>query len=102
MTPIAGPRSQFEARVRERGYTLDEVRPCIVLEDGDRLTVDVDHPAYPRARPGLGDRVASALSAVGITKERAHAAASAVGIKDCGCKKRQEALNALGRRLGLG
>lgn len=40
------------ARCRQRGYTMDEVRPCIVSEDGDKITVDVDHPAYPRvARP---------------------------------------------------
>lgn len=53
-------------------------------------------------RPGLGDMVAAGLSAVGITKERAQAAANAVGVKDCGCQQRQQALNALGRRLGLG
>jgi hypothetical protein len=42
------------ARCRQRGYTLDEVRPCIVSEDGDQITVDVDHPAYPRApKPGF-------------------------------------------------
>lgn len=89
--------SHLEARCVERGYTLDEVRPCIVSEDGDRITVDETHPAYPRA-PGLGDMVASALSAVGITKERV---SKAIG-KPCGCAKRQEALNALGRRLGIG
>jgi len=42
------------ARCRQRGYTLDEVRPCIVSEDGDQITVDVDHPAYPREpKPGF-------------------------------------------------
>jgi hypothetical protein len=35
-------------RCRERGYTWDEVQPCIVSQDGDSITVDVDHPAYPR------------------------------------------------------
>jgi hypothetical protein len=53
-------------------------------------------------RPGLGDRVASALSAAGITKERAQAVASAVGIRDCGCAGRQAALNRAGYRLGIG
>jgi hypothetical protein len=38
----------LEARCRERGYTLDEVRPCIVSQDGDQITVDETHPAYPR------------------------------------------------------
>lgn len=50
------------------------------------------------AATGLGDMVASALSAVGITKERV---SKALG-KDCGCAKRQAALNDLGRRLGIG
>lgn len=53
----------------------------------------------PPARPGLGDMVAAGLSAVGITPERV---SKALGVKDCGCKGRAEALNALGRRLGIG
>ena len=51
---ITGNKAHFDARCRERGYTLDEVRPCIVSEDGDQITVDVDHPAYPREpKPGF-------------------------------------------------
>lgn len=52
-----------------------------------------------RQRQGLGDMVAAGLSAVGITPERVSAA---LGVKDCGCKKRQQQLNAIGRRLGIG
>lgn len=53
-------------------------------------------------RPGLGDMVSDALSSLGITKERVGAAAKAVGIKDCGCSKRQSAVNAWGAKyLGL-
>jgi hypothetical protein len=92
----------LEARCRQRGYTLDEVRPCIVTQDGDQITVDETHPAYPRAKPGLGDMVAAGLAAVGITKERAQAVAAVVGVKDCGCKKRQERLTQLGRKFGIG
>ena len=88
----------LESRCRERGYTLDEVRPCIVSEDGDTITVDETHPAYPQAKPGLGDMVASGLSAIGITEERV---SKAIG-RPCGCGKRAEALNELGRRIGIG
>jgi hypothetical protein len=91
----------LEARCRQRGYTLEQVLPCIVSQDGDRLVVDEAHPVYPRAKPGLGDMVAAGLSAVGITKERVGAVAAAVGVKDCGCAKRQAALNRLGEKLGL-
>ena len=95
---IACRRRHLEARCRQRGYTFDDVRACIVEEDGDRLVVDETHAAYPRARPGLGDMVAAGLSAVGITEERV----SRVLGKPCGCKKRAAALNELGRKLGIG
>jgi hypothetical protein len=38
----------LEARSRQRGYTLDEVRACIVSQDGDQIIVDENHPAYPK------------------------------------------------------
>lgn len=88
----------LEARCRQRGYTIDQVRSCIVSQDGDTITVDETHPAYPRAKTGLGDMVAACLSAIGITPERV----SAITGKPCGCKKRQQALNDLGRRIGIG
>lgn len=54
------------------------------------------------ARPGLGDRIASGLAAVGITKDRVQRVASMVGIKDCGCGKRQALANSLGEKyLGM-
>jgi hypothetical protein len=41
-------------RCRERGYTLDEVMPCVVAQSGDEWTIDVDHPAFPRhPKPGF-------------------------------------------------
>jgi hypothetical protein len=92
----------LESRCRQRGYTLEQVRPCIVSQDGDRLVVDETHKAYPRAKPGLGDMVSAGLDAIGVTKQRVQAVASAVGVKDCGCKKRQKALNAIGRKFGIG
>jgi hypothetical protein len=44
---ISCRRLHLEARCRERGYTLDDVRACIVSEDGDQITVDETHKAYP-------------------------------------------------------
>lgn len=90
--------ADLEQRCRERGYTLDDVRACIVSEDGDMITVDETHPKYPRARPGLGDMLKAGLSAIGITEERVSAA---IG-RPCGCSERAEKLNELGRRIGIG
>ena len=111
-------RSDIEARCIERGYSWDLIIPCLTRDLGDGwYDVDTSHEAYPRAgervvhqafelpadmipqpKPGLGDMVAAGLSAIGITKERV----SAVVGGDCGCAKRQEALNALGRKIGIG
>jgi hypothetical protein len=41
-------------RCYQRGYTLDEVRACIVSEDEATITVDETHPAYPaNQKPGF-------------------------------------------------
>lgn len=38
----------LQERADQRGYTWEEVAPCIARWDGDSLSVDIDHPAYPR------------------------------------------------------
>lgn len=58
-------------------------------------------PTVTTLPPGLGDMVANGLAGLGITKERAQAVASALGVEDCGCGKRQAALNKLGEQFGL-
>ena len=45
---ITCDKHYLEARCRERGYALAEVMPCVVSQDGDEWTIDVDHPAFPR------------------------------------------------------
>lgn len=52
---ITGKRSEFMQRLAERGYTLDEVRGCVVSEDRDEITVDETHADYPRERRRMGD-----------------------------------------------
>jgi hypothetical protein len=55
--------------------------------------------AAPKPRPGLGDITASALAAVGLTKERVEAVVGG----PCGCDERQAWLNAAGEKwLGIG
>ena len=91
---------QLEQRCQQRGYTLQSVEPCIVQRHEDStITVDEKHPAYPHARRGVGDYVADCLSAIGVTKQRV----SRLFGRPCGCKKRQQWLNDVGRRfLGIG
>ena len=65
--------------------TMQEYQACLLQNSKPRSV-------------GLGDIVAAGLSAIGITKERV---GKAVG-GDCACSKRQEQLNELGRKLGIG
>jgi hypothetical protein len=85
---ITGRRSSFEARCKQRGYTLDEVRPCIVSSDGDRITVDELHPSYPRPKPppapqgGPGTELKALLSKIGIKSS-----------PTCSCNKRAKTMD---------
>ena len=62
------------------------------------------HACCPNAKPGLGDYVAMGLAAFGVTKERMAWAARMFGGTGAGCggcEERHEAMNELGRKLGL-
>lgn len=88
------------ARCEQRGYTLDEVMPCVVAQDGDEWTIDVDHPAYPRVpKPGFvptqldltapsrgpGTELQDLLGRFGITSSG-----------DCKCRSRSALMDAWG------
>ena len=72
---------------------------CLVINGKcDRCGKPARSPKVRRnctGKPGLGDLVEKALSAIGVTKDRV---AKITG-KPCGCQKRQEALNRLGRKI---
>ena len=51
-----------------------------------------------KKKRGLGDIVKAGLSALGITEQRV---SKAIG-RPCGCGKRAEKLNELGKKFGIG
>lgn len=81
----------LEARCRERGYTLEQVRPCIVQQDGNDITVDETHPSYPHSRvpetptSGPGTELKALLATIGI-----HASPT------CKCNKMAKQMDAWG------
>lgn len=88
----------LEARCRQRGYTLGEVRACIVSREGARLTIDETHPSYPRhAKPGYkapppppppsgpGTELKALLKTIGI-----------VASPTCSCNKRAKVMDEKG------
>lgn len=71
---ISIPRNCFEARLREYGYTLDEVKGCIIRENDKVITIDQNHASYPRAKKheivsssGPGTELKKLLKKIGIT-----------------------------------
>jgi hypothetical protein len=80
--------------VQSRGDLSGEMM-YVTLEEHQQIVSKLPPP--PPAL-GLGDMVAAALDTVGITKERV----SALVGGDCGCQQRQDALNELGRKIGIG
>ena len=89
-------RRWLDGRCRVAGMRPEDCARCIVRDEGRVVEVDDSHESFPR--PGLGDRVAAGLAAVGITEDRV---SHALGVKDCGCKRRRKALNRLGQSMGL-
>jgi hypothetical protein len=92
---ITTHRSNLEARCTERGYTLDEVLPCVVSRDGDEWTIDVDHSAYPRVSRlpepapipthGPGTELSRLLKRFGIEPT-----------PTCACRSKQQQMDAWG------
>ena len=92
--------SHLETRCRERGYTLDEAMPCVVAQDGDKWTIDVDHPAYPRTPnpgfvpPQLGPAPPS--HGPGTELQRLLATFGLTASGDCKCTSRAALMDANG------
>ena len=87
---ITCDRMHLVARCRERGYSLDEVMPCVVLREGDTWTIDETHAAYPKRPPAderPGTVLATLLARVGIT-----------GAHGCQCRLRAHELDRRGCR----
>jgi hypothetical protein len=88
-------RSYLETRCTERGYTLDEVMPCVVSRDGDEWTIDTDSEFYPRvsrlpeqpAPPshGPGTELSKLLKRFGISPT-----------PTCQCRAKQQEMDAWG------
>ena len=52
MKLMAANKYHLIQRCKERGYTLEEVMPCVVNDDGDIWMIDVD----PKLTPLRTDR----------------------------------------------
>lgn len=108
VTPLPPPLvASRRALCRGCHCDLDPADPCARCPEGrwtsifccETPGIDSSDPTA-RPRPELGDLLARALAALGITKPRYRALKALLGLKpSCGCAARQAWLNRLGRRI---
>lgn len=89
---ITGRRTSFENRCIQRGYDLQAAWACVVEDNGELITVDETHPAYPRSRTpvkpfaiptgGAGTELKALLSKIGIKSS-----------PTCSCNKRAKIMD---------
>lgn len=58
----------LKQRCDERGWTLEEVMPCVVSKNGDIWLIDASHPNYPKYHKTgkVGTELKKLLSKIGI------------------------------------
>lgn len=58
----------LQQRCDERGWTMEEVMPCVVSKNGDIWLIDVSHPNYPKYHKTgkVGTELKKLLSKIGI------------------------------------
>jgi len=84
-TPMITCQPKYlEDRCKERGYTLDEVMPCVTKQEDGLWWIDETHPSYPHPKnPCLaGAELKAMLSWLGIKAARG-----------CKCNDRSERMD---------
>jgi hypothetical protein len=75
MNTITVDKKYLIFRCAERGYSIEEVMPCVIAQDGDNWTIDTSHPNYPSSpkvqkveiESGVGTELKKLLKIIGIT-----------------------------------
>jgi hypothetical protein len=99
---ITAKKVFFIERCNERGYTLDQVKDCIVSENGDDITVDETHPSYPKkSKNAISSPPVSGLISVdtGGTGTELKKILTKIGIKatpNCSCNTRAKIMDEKG------
>lgn len=85
-------------RCKQRGYSIEDVLPCVVKQNGDIWTIDETHQAYPHEKnteskpiteldigEGVGSELKNMLKFIGITSS-----------PTCGCNAKAKYMNEKG------
>jgi hypothetical protein len=76
---------------------MDEVRACIVSEDGDKITVDETHTAYPRVpKPQPAPQPPAPTNGPGVELKKLLKLIGMTATPNCSCNARARTMDANG------
>jgi hypothetical protein len=85
---ITTDKKNLYEKCRERLYDIKDVMDCVISQEGDMWTIDVDHPKYPATlHSGVGTQLKKILSTIGIKSTI-----------NCSCTTRAIKMNSLGQQ----
>ncbi len=100
MKLFAATKEHLVERCNERGYTLEEVMPCVINSHGDVWMIDIEHEAYPKKNKNteIQSTVKESPEPEGVGTELKKIL-SYINIKatpNCSCNKRARYMNEKG------
>lgn len=90
---ITCDKSHLIARCQERGYSLEEVMPCVIRQQGDLWTIDETSPSYPHPREPKGPECLAGTQLKGLLKRLGITASPT-----CSCNSRAAHMDIMGCR----
>lgn len=104
---ITAPIKFLIARCDERGYSFEDAKACIVSQNGDIVTVDETHPAYPRligpvepyeawlarTKTAVANNLAMVTSGPGTELKKLLAKVGITATPTCSCNARARAMD---------
>lgn len=94
MKLMAANKYHLIQRCKERGYTLEEVMPCVVNSEGDVWMIDIDHKAYPsqkrevKTMPLETEPEVTIVQGVGTELKKLLSYINIKATPNCSCNKR--------------
>lgn len=103
MKLFAATKEHLVERCNQRGYTLEEVMPCVINSSGDVWMIDIEHESYPKQNKKTKEikpkPVASEPSepeGVGTELKKILSYINIKATPNCSCNKRAKYMNEKG------
>lgn len=89
-------KNYFLARCSERKYSLEEVSECIVSKNGDKWTIDTEHPKYPKYVKNIEQIVQNMQNGAGTELKKMLELFGIKSSENCSCQAKAKIMNHMG------